>query len=57
MKAKELNCVLAIFAVEDFYILDLQRKYITIVMEFGGSLSYTQSMKQTIFMAFTSVVT
>ncbi|XP_032856438.1 deoxyribonuclease-2-beta isoform X2 [Tyto alba] len=38
MKAKELNCVLAIFAVEDFYILDLQRKYVTAVKELNGSL-------------------
>ena len=45
MKAKELNCVLAVFAVEDFYILDLQRKYVTVVKELSGSLSYAQSMK------------
>lgn len=45
VKAKELNCVLAIFTVEDFYILDLQRKYVTVVKELSGSLSYAQSMK------------
>lgn len=56
VEAKELNRVLAIFTVEDFYILDLQRKYVMVVKELNGSLSNAQSMKQTMFMAFISVV-
>lgn len=35
VKTKELNRVLAIFTVEDFYILDLQRKCVTVVRGCG----------------------
>lgn len=40
MEAKELNRVFAIFTVEDFYILNLQRKHVTVMKELSRSTSY-----------------